>query len=90
MRIKVTDHGFLYGFGLFETMRSFKGKIHLLSEHLKRIVASAHILGIPCPQASELERAVLHACKKSKYVHTYIRLNLWKSNGGGKYHVIFK
>ena len=33
-RISVFDHGFRYGYGLFETMRAYNGKIFLLDSHI--------------------------------------------------------
>ena len=44
--ISVTDYGFLYGFGLFETMRAYGGCVFRLDKHLKRLARSAEILGM--------------------------------------------
>ncbi len=44
--LSVTDSGFLYGAGLFETMRSYKGKVFSLDDHLDRLFASAAALSI--------------------------------------------
>jgi branched-chain amino acid aminotransferase len=35
--ISVLDYGFLYGFGLFETMRAYGGVVFRLESHLERI-----------------------------------------------------
>ncbi|MBE0480669.1 MAG: aminotransferase class IV [Dehalococcoidia bacterium] len=40
------DFGFLYGYGLFETMRAYGGRIFRLSRHLDRLHASMQALGI--------------------------------------------
>ncbi|WP_145053206.1 aminotransferase class IV [Paenibacillus xylanexedens] len=45
--IPVTDHGFLYGLGLFETFRTYLGVPFLLEQHLERMAAGCHELGIP-------------------------------------------
>ena len=45
-RISVSDHGFLYGYGLFETMRAYNGTIFLLERHLDRLRKSAKSIGI--------------------------------------------
>lgn len=45
-RVSVFDHGFLYGYGLFETMRAYHGKIFLLERHLKRLLNSVDIIGL--------------------------------------------
>ena len=41
------DHGFLYGYGLFETMRSYDGHIFRLDRHLARLMRSLGSLGLP-------------------------------------------
>ncbi|TET49551.1 MAG: branched-chain amino acid aminotransferase, partial [Dehalococcoidia bacterium] len=45
-RISAFDHGFLYGYGLFETMRAYNGNIFLLDRHLKRFYQSAELIGL--------------------------------------------
>jgi branched-chain amino acid aminotransferase len=39
--ISIFDRGFLYGDGVFETMRSYKGRIFKLNEHMQRLKNSA-------------------------------------------------
>ena len=45
-RIAVLDYGFLYGYGLFETMRAYEGRVFRLDRHLERLARSAETLGI--------------------------------------------
>lgn len=45
-QVSVYDHGFLYGFGLFETMRAYNGTIFLLDRHLDRLLHSARVIGL--------------------------------------------
>jgi len=40
------DHGFLYGYGLFETMRAYNGHIFRLDSHLTRIRCAAESIGL--------------------------------------------
>jgi branched-chain amino acid aminotransferase group I len=40
------DHGFLYGYGLFETMRTYNGRIFRLDSHLTRLRCSAESIGL--------------------------------------------
>jgi branched-chain amino acid aminotransferase len=40
------DHGFLYGYGLFETMRAYDGHIFRLDSHLTRLRCSAESIGL--------------------------------------------
>lgn len=48
--VSVYDRGLLYGDGLFETMRAYRGKVFALDEHLQRLHRSADVLGIPLPK----------------------------------------
>lgn len=48
--VSVFDHGFLYGDGVFETLRAYQGRIFRLDEHLKRLKKSARGLKISLPQ----------------------------------------
>ena len=45
-KISIFDRGFLYGDGLFETMRSYGGKIFRINEHLDRLYSSMKSLKI--------------------------------------------
>ena len=45
-RLSPFDHGFLYGYGLFETMRAYSGHIFRLDRHLARLRQAARILGL--------------------------------------------
>jgi len=53
-RVSVFDHGFLYGYGLFETMRAYHGTIFLLERHLKRLLNSAAVIGLS-PKLAEID-----------------------------------
>ena len=48
-RVSVNDRGFLYGDGLFETLRADGGRVHFLTEHLERLAASARVFRLPFP-----------------------------------------
>ncbi|MCE7935047.1 MAG: hypothetical protein DYG96_10695 [Chlorobi bacterium CHB2] len=52
--VSLLDRGFQFGDGLFETMRSYRGRVHLLGRHLERLRAGAGVLGIPLPEDAEL------------------------------------
>jgi D-amino acid aminotransferase len=47
--VSVYDRGILYGDGLFETMRAYKGIAFDIEEHFHRLRTSADILGLPIP-----------------------------------------
>jgi branched-chain amino acid aminotransferase len=49
-RVSVNDRGFLYGDGLFETLRAETGRVFFLPEHLERLGASARAFRLPFPE----------------------------------------
>jgi len=48
-RISVFDHGFLYGDGVYETLRAYQGRIFLLERHLARLRRSCELIGLDLP-----------------------------------------
>lgn len=53
-RLSVTDVGLLRGYGIFEVMRAYDGRIFRLHAHLDRLERSAALTGIPLPPRDEL------------------------------------
>ena len=47
--ISVFDHGFLYGEGVYETMRTYNGEPFLFDRHMKRLRASAGMIMLDVP-----------------------------------------
>jgi branched-chain amino acid aminotransferase len=47
--ISVFDHGFLYGDGIYETLRTYGGLPFLLDRHLQRLRTSAGMIALPIP-----------------------------------------
>jgi branched-chain amino acid aminotransferase len=46
-RVSVNDRGFLFGDGLFETLKAEAGRVQFLGEHLARLEASARAFRLP-------------------------------------------
>jgi branched-subunit amino acid aminotransferase/4-amino-4-deoxychorismate lyase len=49
-RVSVNDRGFLYGDGLFETLRAQDGLVLFLAQHLERLEASSRTFALPFPE----------------------------------------
>ena len=79
--ISVLDYGFLYGYGLFETMRAYGGQVFRLNSHLSRLARSAEILGLPI-EALELKGAVMDTIQANKLSDARIRITISIGEGG--------
>src|SRR5437867_2087482 len=47
--VSVFDHGFLYGEGVYETLRTYNGQPFLFDRHMRRLRNSADMLALPVP-----------------------------------------
>ena len=47
--VSVFDHGFLYGEGVYETLRTYDGRPFLFDRHLRRLRHSAGLMALPIP-----------------------------------------
>ncbi len=58
--VSVFDHGFLYGDGVYETLRTYNGQPFLLQQHFSRLRASAARLSLAeLPSDQDLETRIL-------------------------------
>jgi branched-chain amino acid aminotransferase len=48
-RVSINDRGWLYGDAVFETLRTYTGRIFKLKEHLERLERSAALIGLELP-----------------------------------------
>jgi D-amino acid aminotransferase len=82
-RVSVFDHGFLYGDGVYETLRTYGGKVWQLREHLKRLRGSAAALKIAVPwsdgQVSNWLEALL---EKNGFRESRIRISVSRGENG--------
>ncbi|RJP16155.1 MAG: branched-chain amino acid aminotransferase [Candidatus Abyssobacteria bacterium SURF_5] len=51
--VSVFDRGFLYGDGVFETMRAYGGRVFRLAQHLRRLEESAELIKITPPLSQD-------------------------------------
>lgn len=75
--ISVLDRGFTYGDGLFETMRSYSGKIFRLECHLDRLFRSARLIFIDLPMTkNEIRSAINASIELNKLSNSIVRLTI--------------
>ncbi len=88
--ISVQDRGFLFGDGLFETLRSYDGYIFNLSEHISRLKASAESLRIMFDYSEKsIESTIDQLIVKNNHPDAYIRMTLSRGPGiaGGGFKI---
>ena len=51
--VSVFDHGFLYGEGVYETLRTYNGQPFLFDRHMRRLRRSAEMLALNIPLTNE-------------------------------------
>ncbi|KIL50324.1 branched-chain amino acid aminotransferase [Jeotgalibacillus alimentarius] len=74
-KISVYDHGFLYGDGVFEGIRSYNGNVFRLEEHLVRLYDSAKSILLEIPYTKEeMQQIIIETLQKNNLKDGYIRL----------------
>ncbi|MDD5428730.1 MAG: aminodeoxychorismate lyase [Candidatus Omnitrophica bacterium] len=82
LKISAQDRGFLYGDGIFETMRVYDGKVFKLNEHIARLFAAAEVVNIKIPvSAAELKRELYRALKKNRSKDASLRVTVTRGEG---------
>lgn len=73
--ISVYDHGFLYGDGVFEGIRSYSGNVFKLHEHLVRLYESAKSIMLEIPYTQEeMTQIIVETLRRNELKDGYIRL----------------
>lgn len=76
-RISPFDRGFLYGYGLFETMRAYEGRVFRLERHLARLRRSAErLLFASEVDVYDLEQAIYRTLEANELADARIRLTV--------------
>ena len=81
-KVSVFDHGFLYGDGAFEGIRSYNSRVFRLKEHIDRLFETMHTLMIdPHMTKKQLIDAVVATLRANKLKDAYIRLIVSRGEG---------
>jgi branched-chain amino acid aminotransferase len=82
--VPVFDHGFLYGEGIYETLRTYDGRLFLYDRHLRRLRQSAQLIDLPIPFSNdELEARINDtiAATKLDRADAYVRVLVTRGVG---------
>jgi branched-chain amino acid aminotransferase len=80
--VSVFDHGFLYGDGIYETMRAYGGRLFLVKKHLDRLKRSAKAISLKLPLPLEqIENALNETLNVNKLQEAYVRIHVSRGPG---------
>lgn len=80
--ISVFDHGFLYGDGIYETLRAYNGIVFKLDEHIQRLYHSASLIQLNVRKdADAIKKAVYQTLQANRLREAVIRVTV--SRGAG-------
>ncbi len=74
-KISIFDQGFLYGDGVYETMRTYRGNLWRADQHMQRLEKSMGLAGIVLPYSyARLIDQVKTVIQKNKYKEARVRV----------------
>jgi len=84
--VSVFDHGFLYGDGVYETIRSYGSRLFMRDQHLARLRRSADAIGLTIPIPEHRWPSLLHEAMTRndvghEHADAYLRITI--SRGAG-------
>jgi len=84
--VSVFDHGFLYGDGVYETIRSYGSRIFMRDQHLARLCRSADGIGLTIPIPDQRWPNLLHEAMTRNDVgregtDAYLRITVSRGTG---------
>ena len=81
-KVSVFDHGYLYGDGIYETLRGYEGVVFKLDEHIARLMRSASMIMLELPMdAAGFADAVNRTVAENGLSEAYIRITVSRGPG---------
>lgn len=81
-RISVFDRGFLYGDGVYETMRSYGGEIFMAGRHMSRLWRSASLIGLELPMDEDaIQEAAEQTMRANSLIDATLRITVTRGIG---------
>ncbi|MDP2158082.1 MAG: branched-chain-amino-acid transaminase [Nitrospirota bacterium] len=79
--VSVFDHGFLYGDGIYETMRAYDGTVFMLERHIERLNRSASLIQLIVPSPDIIRDAVYETIRSNGLKSAYVRVTVSRGKG---------
>src|SRR4029078_3695342 len=81
-KVSVFDHGLLYGDGIFEGIRFYKGRVFRMEAHMTRLWESARSICLEIPiSREEMDEALLETIRQNNLRDGYVRLIVTRGVG---------
>ena len=85
--VSISDYGYLYGDGVFETLRAYGGFVFKLEEHLKRLYDSTSAILIFIPlKIEEMEFQIYQTLRKNKLKEAIIRITISRGTSKDRFN----
>lgn len=82
-KVSIFDRGFLFGDGIFETLRIYKGQPLFLDRHLQRLHHSCEALALDLPTPEPAWEMLLHELVERNHLeHALVRITISRGVGG--------
>jgi branched-chain amino acid aminotransferase len=80
--ISVFDHGFLYGDGIYETLRVYRGVVFRIEEHIERLFRSASLIGLRIGKSpDEIRKAIYRTVRANRRKEASVRISVSRGPG---------
>lgn len=80
--MSVFDHGFLYGDGVYETLRAYHGQFFLLERHLVRLRQSCQWIGLESPiPETQLPALLTETLRRNELAEAAVRITISRGKG---------
>ncbi|HUV05859.1 MAG TPA: aminotransferase class IV [Armatimonadota bacterium] len=80
--VSAFDRGFLYGDGVYETLRVYAGKPFMLDAHLRRMAHGCSVVGLAPPETKEIEEGVRLVLEANGLTDAYLRITVTRGATG--------
>ena len=81
-KVSVFDHGYLYGDGIYETLRAYHGTLFLLDRHLSRLRSSADAISLRLPLSPDrIGDALRESLRVNGLSDAYVRIQVSRGPG---------
>lgn len=80
--VSAFDRGFLYGDGVFETVRVYSGKPFMLDAHFERMALGCSIIGLQPPEFETLKEDIPRLLEANQLQEAYLRITVTRGATG--------